>query len=420
MGSPDVESESKLSRRRFLRLAGSVAVAGAVVSQVGTLAGGMLKQEKNISSSATGALAKRGGSRPVNGLDSEFLPDAAALGTPPAPNSFSIFWITDTQFLSERNPALFKMMTNWIAKHWAAYNGKLVIHTGDMVETGSVEREWEHANDAMNVLTSNGIPYTWCAGNHDDLVLGDPTSGWKGNVWGAPAFDPTTMSAFVNGIQYAEWVGDFHNGMDTALAFAANGLNFLVINVEWNALGPVIGWAEEILSDPRFAGYYAILAPHAYVNAEGQDFDPSQGPTMADFLRDFVPMVNRHPSVFLTLNGHFGTDAGYFTPSPVRGRNQLMFDRQDCCDIPTDLTGRGIDDSDAATSDTDKVGGATITILNFDTDNNQIHVSTYDVYGGKWRTDFGNQYSVTMFQNPPPRPAGDAAYPPLEVSSVQT
>jgi hypothetical protein len=336
---------------------------------------------------------------------------------PPAPGSFSIFWITDTQFLSEANPGLFRSMNRWILSNWAAYNGKLVIHTGDLVQDGSKAEQWKKAGEAMSVFLQNGVPYTWCAGNHDDLVLGDQFSGWIGNQWGAPALDPETVGRHVNGNSYptgnetavshaiaagsAQWIGDFNNGMDTALRFTANGLNFLVINLEWNATQPVLQWAESILDTPQFSDHNAILAPHAYVNASGQSYDPSQGPVMATFSEGFVSLLDAHPNVFLTLSGHFATDSGYYTPSPVRGRNQLMFDRQDRCDYANKEVEDDADASGVTQPDRFKVGGATVTILNFDTVENLIHVSTYDVYTGHWRVDYGNQYSVVMFANPP-------------------
>jgi len=347
---------------------------------------------------------------------------ATPVGTPPAVNSFSIFWITDTQFLSESNPALFKMMNNWIVNNWDAYNGKLVIHTGDMVQTGNVQHEWENANDAMTVFLDNAIPYTWCAGNHDNMVLGDESSGWSGNLWGGPAFDPVAVSKIVNGGEYptgyytngysspkntnAKWVGDYHSGMDTALSFTANGFDFLVINIEWNADATVLDWVGEILDDQAYASHNVIIAPHAYIDAWGVIDDARWGPTLASFVKGLTPLLDAHPSVFLTLNGHFATESGYNLPAPIHGRNQLMFDRQDCCDLPNGLTGRGVDETDSSTSDGDKVGGATVTILNFDTTNNQILVSTYDVYTGQWRVDPPNQYAITMFTNPP---AGDGS-----------
>ena len=108
--------------------------------------------------------------------------------------------------------------------------------------------------------------------------------------------------------------------------------------------------------------------------------------------------MDAHSSnVFLTLNGHYATDRGYNTAAPMNGRNELMFDRQDCTDKPGDPTGRGVDAVTSTTPDAAKLGGATVTILTFDTANNKIDVTTYDVNTATWRTNQDEQYSVTMF-----------------------
>ena len=313
-------------------------------------------------------------------------------------DTFSIFWITDTQFLSEANPGLYRMMTNWIADSWSAYNGKLVIHTGDVVQTGAHQVEWQNANDAMTVLSDHRIPYTWCAGNHDDLSGGDPTSGWMGNQW-APAFDPSTVQTMVNATGYANWVGDFHDGMNTALSFTANGLDFLVISLEWNAGINSIAWAQSILDDPAFAGHHVIIAPHAYIDAWGDTEAPPWSEILAGFTSNLKFLMDQHPNVFLTLNGHYATDQGFNT-AMSEYRNSLMFDRQDCRDERDSLTGRGADDSDSRTPDTEKVGGATVTILTFETAANKVNVSTYDAFAGRWRDSHNEQYTVAMLPVP--------------------
>ena len=72
-----------------------------------------------------------------------------------------------------------------------------------------------------------------------------------------------------------------------------------------------------------------------------------------------------------------------------------MFDRQDSADAPGDQTERGVDNPPE--NDTDKVGGATVTVLTFDTLNNQIRARTFDIYPGKWRAHSTEQYAVVMF-----------------------
>jgi len=335
------------------------------------------------------------------------------------PNTFSIFWMTDTQFLSESNPALYRMTTKWIVDNWSAYNGKLVVHTGDIVETGATAVEWQNANEAMSILSKNNIPYSWCAGNHDDLVGGETESGWMGNVW-APAFDPNTMKPKVNALGYTTWASDFHDGMNTAVTFSANGWNFLVINVEFNGDSTAVDWVGSLLDDPLYADYKVIIAPHAYMDAFGDIHDPRWGPTLSDFVNGLQAVMDAHSSnVFLTLNGHFATDQGYNTATPINNRNQLMFDRHDCTDDPSSPSGRGIDVSDSTTPDSDKVGGSTLMILTFDTEKNQISTKTYDVYTGKWRTNAYEQYTIPMFFGqqvaPVPIVPGSLATPPLGV-----
>ena len=319
-----------------------------------------------------------------------------------APDAFSIFWITDTQFLSEKNPTLFGRQLDWIVDNWVPFNGKLVVHTGDIVEHGDVTSEWDSANQVMPTLSQNGIPYTWCAGNHDDYLNGDPTSGWIGRK-SAPAFDPSVVSREVNALSYASWAGDYHDGMNTAVSFTASGLSFLVVNIEWNAQPDVLTWVEGLLDDPKYANQHVIIAPHAYMDATGDLDDAKWGPTLAAFVNVLTPMMNKHPNVFLTLNGHFATDCGYNTPTPIDGRNQLMFDRQDSFDANVEPEGRGVDDTSLQPNipDSSKVGGATITVLTFDTDNNRISARTFDPYAGNWRDNQYENYCVTMFPSAP-------------------
>ena len=316
-------------------------------------------------------------------------------------HAFSIFWITDTQFLSESNPALFRMLNNWIVENWARYNGKMVIHTGDVVQNGPNEEEWYNADEAMSILLANNIPYSWCAGNHDDFVNGDATSGWKGSQF-ANSLNPSLVSHIVNSVPYARWVGDYHEGMNTAVSFSTNGLDFLVINVEWNAQPDVLQWVGSVLDDPDYVNHNVIMAPHAYIDASGSLDNGRWGAQLADFIAGLTKLMDEHSqSVFLTLNGHFATECGYNTPQPINNRNQLMFDRQDCADAPGDETGRGVDNPPA--NDTDKVGGATVTVLTFDTLNNQIRARTFDVYPGNWRTHVTEQYAVVMFPGVVPK-----------------
>ena len=188
--------------------------------------------------------------------------------------------------------------------------------------------------------------------------------------------------------------------MNTALSFTANGLDFLVVNIEWNAQPDVLGWVGGILDDVTYANHHVILAPHAYIDPTGSLNNPRWGSMLADFVTGLRTLMDAHSSnVFLTLNGHFATECGYNTPVPVNNRNQLMFDRQDCADEPGNPTGRNVDTT-SGDDDGDKLSAERAAmILTFDTYNNQINARTYDIYPGKWRDDPYEQYSVIMFPN---------------------
>jgi len=381
------EKEGKgISRRGFLTGTGAFLLLGAAGL-------GRWDALESLLNPATGANSR--GIRP---------PDVE-VGHP-----FTVFWMTDTQYLSETNPALFSNMTGWIAKNWTALNGKMVVHTGDLVQTGDLLQEWVNADAAMKVLRDNGIPYLWCAGNHDDIIQDDPTAGWAGSQF--DSFNPTVVSSKVNGVSYAKWAGDYRSGMNTAVAFSAGGLKFLTVNIEWNAPPDALAWFEKLLDSQEYASHYVIVAPHAYEDAFGSTNDARWGPVLEDFRQSLTDIMDRHTgNIFLTLNGHFATDSGYHTPKPVNGRNQLMFDRQESTDNPNDPL-------DSSVRDVLKVGGATVTILVFDTVQNTVNVSTYDVSSGQYRLGPLDLYSFPMLPDRDLEGLGPDVPTPSQVVSV--
>jgi hypothetical protein len=103
-----------------------------------------------------------------------------------AKNDFSIIWITGTQYLSKSHPTYFDSLCRWIVRYSDTYNVKMVVHTGDIVDSGGDLSQWANANNSMGILLDNGIPYCWDAGNHDFSA-----SSWIGNQFSA--FNATLM-----------------------------------------------------------------------------------------------------------------------------------------------------------------------------------------------------------------------------------
>src|SRR5579859_2992466 len=98
METPDDAGDRKLSRRRFIKIAGGSLAAGTAALALGSVAAaspipqGPETETKGAKAGATPSpLAESSASNPGDVLGEQ---------------AFSIFWITDTQFLSESNPAL--------------------------------------------------------------------------------------------------------------------------------------------------------------------------------------------------------------------------------------------------------------------------------------------------------------------------
>jgi hypothetical protein len=300
------------------------------------------------------------------------------------PASFSIFWITDTQFLSESANGLFANTTKWIANNWNTYDGKMVIDTGDIVEDPGAAVEWSNANAAMSVLLDDGIPYTWDAGNHD--ILNSSAPNWLGSEY--TAFNPSVVSKEVDATGYSGWVSSLDNGMDTAVTYTMDGMKFLVVNIEFDGNSTVLAWANALLSNPLYENDHVIVATHAYIYPDGDINYTQWGPILQHFTTALTAMIDEHPNAFLTMNGHFDTNSGFHQLDPTGTKYELVFNRQDEVDsavCPPDST---------AAPDCLKDGAATVTILTFEPQDNRIAVRTYAVDVGEWLTNSWQQFML--------------------------
>jgi hypothetical protein len=294
------------------------------------------------------------------------LPTEAQASTPASTSTtvgnFSVIWITDTQYLSQIYPTYFDALCRWVVNNAATYNVKMVIHTGDMVDSEDNQTQWANANHSMSILLDAGIPYCWNAGNHDYTA-----TYWIGNQYNA--FNPAVLA------EKPYWVGDEFNGQNTAIYVNVSSWDLLVVNLENLANNTALEWATSVLD--AYPDSHAIVATHAYLNDQGKYtyIKSEQNSSWASNLNDTV--LETHPSVFLTLNGHFNTNNGRRTQ--VGDRDELMFNRQD---------------QDGS------LGGATLRILTFDTANNTIDVKTFVLYANSFLTDSNDQFILsTPFYN---------------------
>ena len=279
--------------------------------------------------------------------------------------NFSIMQITDTQFLASTYPGLDKQLSTWIVNNNASYNLKMVVHTGDLTDQYYDGSQWQNANDTMTILMNNGIPYTWCAGNHDQNGFSDPNSGWVGNKYAA--FNPATFE----GNSY--WVNDSIQGKSTAVKFSVNGYNFLIINLECQANATTMSWATNLLNTYSRLHYNIIVATHAYLDSPSMTFDNglSGSPTWEQNLQS---LLNNYPNVIMTLNGHTDVDPTMDVHNVVNGREQIEFDRQ---------------------TTENRKGACSVRIYSFDLNSQNVEVSTYSVWNDQWLTESQDAFSFS-------------------------
>jgi len=270
--------------------------------------------------------------------------------------NFSIIWITDTQYLSQLYPTYFDALCRWIVNNVNTYNVKMVIHTGDLVDTEGNQTQWANANNSMSILLNAGIPYCWNAGNHDY----DATC-WIGNQY--TAFNASELAT------QPYWVDSFNEGQNTAVEFNAAGMNWLVVNLEFSAPESALTWANSLL-DTR-PDTHAIVAAHFYLNRTG-GYE-----SWATNLRNTV--LDVHPSVFLTLSGHVYPLAHSGLRVQAGDRDELVFNRQD---------------KDG------ELGAASLRILTFDVADGVLDVKTFVLYANSFLNDANNQFALdTTFHN---------------------
>jgi hypothetical protein len=269
-------------------------------------------------------------------------------------STFSIIWITDTQYLTQNNPNYFNSLTQWITQNKETYNVKMVVHTGDIVNSEDNQTQWADADQAMGTLLADGVPYCWDAGNHDFN-----SSCWIGSQFNS--FSPQILA------EKSYFISEKFDGMNTAVHFNVSGWDCLIVNIAFHANDTVLAWANSILdANPKS---HVIIATHAYLDDKG-NYD-----SWAVGLKNMV--LDTHANVFLTLSAHYHPASS--ETLKVGDRHELFFNRQD-------LDG--------------ETGADSARILTFDPAKGTINVQTYVGYSDQFLQDQNNNFTLnTNFYN---------------------
>ena len=179
----------------------------------------------------------------------------------------------------------FAAQTTWLAQHAEALNMPFVTHLGDVVDRSRVAGEWTVGSEAMAILERAGVPYSILPGNHD-----------LGSGEDQPFRDTFTAE---RAAQQATFGGRAPNGLSEYHVFEAEGQEYLVLALEYQAGAETLAWAQGVLdANPSLP---AILTAHENLGISEDRSgitDTRYGKQLWDGL------IAGNDQIFLTLSGH--------------------------------------------------------------------------------------------------------------------
>ena len=287
-----------------------------------------------------------------------------AIGIPvkgPA-QSFTLACMPDPQYYTTKTSyGLYNKQTNWLVANRAAYNIQHVIWLGDLTNDNTAA-QWSTARAAYNVLDTAALSYAVVPGNHDYKPTG---SSWAG----ANYRDLTRYNGSVGPSRFSgkSWYGGnmgntTTNNENNYTYFSGNGMNFLVIGLEYAPRKEVLTWANNLIA--AHPNHRVILFTHSYLTTSGNyggQAGSATGTVGASGAEIYAECASRHNNVFLVACGHV-TESVVNTKSAVNRNTlyELLVDYQ----------------SEQALNTGGSLGNGWLRLLTFDPTNNRISGST--------------------------------------------
>jgi hypothetical protein len=244
---------------------------------------------------------------------------------------FTIAVLPDTQYYSEKYPAIFTKQTQWIADNAQSQHIVFVSQVGDLVNNYQSDNdyEWENAQQAMGIIRNAGIPYSVVPGNHDlNFEAGDTsyydkyfpyTDFTSYNWYGSGQYPPE------NGAPSPNYPGN--SNASNYETFSALGQNFMILNL---ACTPDVlvntglyTWANNVLH--YYNNYKVIVVTHGYVDSNGNYTDSSS----VSGKEIWQNIVNPNSNVVAVICGHIhGAYHGAVIAEHGNTVENLLFDSQ--------------------------------------------------------------------------------------------
>ncbi len=337
-----------------------------------------------------------------------------ALSPVAAAGKFTIAVISDTQnyvdvtLQQPRGIDTYTQQMQYLVDHQADKNLVFATHVGDIVQHGdgqfrtgssgnytywNTKQEWTYANQAMSILSSNGIPFGVVPGNHDY----DNYSYWNGaNSPGAsrPLSTLTTFNTYFGAssghFAGKSWYGG-SDGINSYQVFYGGGQKFINLSLEHEPTLADLNWAQGVIN--ANPGVPTIITTHEWIdpnftgstnrsNDYNSYFNGTNHQTPDQVWDKFI---RKNDQIFMVLSGHDWTG----TVNGVSNGENLRTDLNDAghpvYQLVQDYQGNTI--GQAGTAGSANGGAGWLRFIEFDSDAKTMHFYTYstllDKYAGQ-------------------------------------
>ncbi len=197
----------------------------------------------------------------------------------PAPTPYSIVWLPDTQQLAYSYPEKLSSIGQWISDRIEDRNIVCVIHTGDIVDNGFKDWEWENFDRALSQFYGK-VPFVPIAGNHD---IGTSAKSYKAYV----------KRPFLQDFSDEQ---KYNGGEMLYTVLEAGGEKILLLGIGWDKgkTKAELAWIDEVMS--QYSDLPCILFTHGYVT------DQKRILPHCAYLEKKV--VSRYSNIRIVLSGH--------------------------------------------------------------------------------------------------------------------
>ena len=213
---------------------------------------------------------------------------------------FTMFWNSDTQYMSQFAEETVYHQYRWIAETFAENKGVITFNTGDLANRSNLRYDynWQSVDKSYEIFEEAGIPYTLCWGNHDINYDGRPNESRYYQT-----YFPTDRFAENAGDWELSFAPDSVTGTTSramALKQTLNGAKLMLLSLAYESRlsATDLDWAEEMVKS--HPDYTVILLTHTYSNDAG---------ILTGKIR--TRLVDVYENIRLVLNGHFDGASTY-------------------------------------------------------------------------------------------------------------